>query len=187
MTEDKNAPVLEHSHDGIQEYDNPLPAWWLWTFFLTIIFGFHYWIHFHLGAGPTQEEELAADMRAIESVQSQAPPPPSGDGDFEKLRGDAAVLSQGKEVYQAKCTVCHGNELQGLIGPNLTDEFWIHGKGAPADIATVVRTGVLDKGMPNWDSMLKAEEITAVVIFTASRIGSKPPNPKAPQGEKVAN
>lgn len=185
--EDSTAPILKESHDGIQEYDNPLPAWWLWTFLGTIIFAFHYWIHYESGSGMTQNEELARDMKEIHSHQQQRPAPTESEEDFQKLAGVASVLNQGRDIYLAKCAVCHGSDLQGSIGPNLTDEYWIHGKGHLLDIAQVVRTGALDKGMPSWEGQLQADEIRAVVVLIASKKGSQPAGAKPPQGDKVAN
>lgn len=187
MSDEKDVPILEHSHDGIQEYDNPLPTWWLWTFLLTIIFGFHYWIHYEFGGGMTQDQELARDLAQLQSHQRNAPAPSDSEEDLQKLAGSGSALSEGKSVFDGKCAACHGAELQGGIGPNLTDEYWIHGKGNLLEIASLVRSGVLDKGMPGWDSQLKPEEIRSVVVFIASRKGSQPANPKDPQGEKVGN
>lgn len=187
MSNDNEVPILEHSHDGIQEYDNPLPAWWLWTFLGTIIFAFLYWIHYEFGGGMTLQQELAQDLKQIESLKASNPGAQDSEEDLQKLLGVAAVVTQGKDVFIAKCAACHGMDLQGTIGPNLTDDYWIHGKGKLADIAHVVRAGVLDKGMPAWDTQLKKEEVQAVVVFVASKHGSKPANPKAPQGEKVEN
>lgn len=175
--------LMEHNYDGIQEYDNPLPAWWLITFFGTIIFGFHYWIHYEFGGGKTLKDELKINLAAVRALS-----PNSDNVDKEEtlaaLVSDSAALAKGKEVYVAKCAACHGPEMQGLIGPNLVDEYWIHG-GKLVDIAVVVRKGVLDKGMPNWETQLKDAEIQSVTAYVYAARGSKPANPKPPQGEKI--
>lgn len=187
MSNSEDVPVLEHSHDGIEEYDNPLPAWWLWTFLATIIFAFHYWIHYEFGGGATLNEELAKDMSQLHRLQHSHPPSTESEDELKKLAGVASVVGKGQEIFAAKCAVCHGADLQGSIGPNLTDDYWIHGKGKLVDVAQVVHSGVLDKGMPGWDGQLQPDEIRAVVVFVASKKGSHPPNPKAPQGDKVDN
>jgi cytochrome c oxidase cbb3-type subunit 3 len=187
MSEDKDAPVIDHDYDGIQEYDNPLPMWWLVTFFATVIFGFHYWIHYEFGGAPTQKQELAVDLGAISKLRGPEESKEPSAEDLEKLAGSAAAVEQGRGVFQGKCAVCHGNDLQGNIGPNLTDDYWLHGKGTASDISGIVRKGVLDKGMPAWETQLKSDEISAVAVFVASKKGSNPPGAKAPQGEKVAN
>jgi cytochrome c oxidase cbb3-type subunit 3 len=193
MSDDKNdldgSELTDHDYDGIQEYDNPLPNWWLTVFLGTIIFGFLYWLHYFSGAAPTQIEELRSDMVKIEAqskaAEASGAAKPDSDDDIKKLANDTTVLAQGKAVFLGKCAACHGPQLQGVIGPNLTDEYWIHGKGTPSDISAVVHAGVLDKGMPSWGTMLTDAEIRSVVVFVVSMQGSNPPNPKAPQGEKV--
>lgn len=185
MTDDNGKIIEGHEYDGIKELDNPLPGWWLTTFFITIIFAFLYWIHYEFSGGQTIRQELAEDMGRIEKLKKNNP----GGGDTEeeltKLSATASVADEGKNIFVAKCAACHGPQGQGLIGPNLTDDYWIHGKGKMTDIAGVVRKGVLDKGMPPWEGQLKDSEVKAVVIFVAKLHGSNPPNPKAPQGEKV--
>ncbi len=176
--------LMDHNYDGIQEYDNPLPAWWLITFFGTIIFGFHYWIHYEFGGGQTLADELKGDLAIVKSLNPSTDNPDKEETLAALVSSDTAK-TLGKEVYGAKCAVCHGPELQGLIGPNLVDEYWIQGKGKLVDIAVVVRKGVLDKGMPNWDNQLKEEEIQSVTAYIYASRGNKPANPKAPQGEKV--
>lgn len=187
---DKKDNLTNHNYDGIQEYDNLLPNWWLMTFFATIIFSFIYWIHYEFGGAPKQLEELKIDLAMIESQSKQnntksQTTPVESEEDLKNLITDNNFVSGGREVYQAKCSACHGPELQGTIGPNLVDEYWLHGKGQLTDIITVIRKGVLDKGMPAWETMLKENEIKSVVALIGSQQGSNPPNPKPPQGEKV--
>jgi len=184
---DINDPLTDHEYDGIQEYDNPLPTWWLVGFLMTIIFGFHYWIHYSIAGGPTQLEELKENISKIENQQKKFDGPAETEADLAAMAVNQDFLAKGEGVYKAKCAVCHGPQLQGLIGPNLTDDYWIHGNGKLTDIIATVRKGVLDKGMPNWESMLPKPEIQAVVVFVNSKRGSNPPNPKAPQGEKIVN
>lgn len=185
MSDDK-APIKDHDYDGIQEYDNPLPGWWLFTFLGTIMFAFFYYIHYDIsGAGTSISAELKTDLAAIDKAKTAHGPKSDSDEELALLKGNGAALEEGRAVFAGKCSSCHGPELQGLIGPNLTDEFWIHGKGKLSDISSVIRKGVLDKGMPPWEGMLKDAEIKAVAVFVASRAGSNPPNPKPPQGEKI--
>lgn len=182
-TEDKN--LTDHDYDGIQEFDNPMPAWWLWIFLGTIIFGFHYWIHYEFGGGQDQRSELAEDLKTIEKLRSARPADTDSNEEIEKLLASGPAIDQGRVVYQAKCAVCHGPELQGLIGPNLVDNYWIHGTGEGKTIAGVIRTGVLDKGMPAWTGILKSDEIKFVTALILKEKGSTPKNPKAPQGAKI--
>lgn len=185
-----NNQLLDHDYDGIKEYDNPLPNWWLTTFYGAIIFAFIYTIHYEFGGGWTQSKELAEDMshyKALQqaAAQSKSSEPAESEEQLMAMMSKAENLTLGKEVYVAKCAACHGDQGQGLVGPNLADNFWIHGKGTRADILKVVRTGVADKGMPPWENMLKTEEVMAVAGYAFSLKGTSPANPKAPQGAEV--
>lgn len=177
--------VLNHDYDGIKEYDNPLPNWWLATFYITIVFAFGYYIYYQLGSGKNLAQEFADDMQSIKMVQAQNKGPEVNDTDLQAKFADTTVIAAGKDVYMKNCLACHGDAGQGLVGPNLADNFWLHGKGTPADILNVIKTGVLDKGMPAWDATLKADEQLATAAFVYSLKGTNPPGAKAPQGEEV--
>ena len=181
---DKNSEKF-HEYDGIIEHDNPLPTWWLWTFFLTIIFAFIYYIHYELGGGPTLQQELAVAMKQIENIQSSASSqaPMETEDSLKAIFAKADVIMSGAEQFAGKCASCHGNDLQGVIGPNLTDKFWLHGKGTRLDILKVVREGVPEKGMPPWGPVMKRDELYAVTAYILSKKGSHPAGAKEAQGE----
>ncbi|MGZ3774360.1 MAG: cbb3-type cytochrome c oxidase N-terminal domain-containing protein [Pseudobdellovibrionaceae bacterium] len=183
MSEDKKF----HEYDGIIEHDNPLPMWWLWTFFLTIIFAFIYYIHYELGGGPTLKQELKTAMDELEKTKAKATvsAPMETEDSLTADFGKDGVVAMGAAQFTAKCSSCHGQNLEGLIGPNLTDKYWIHGKGTRMDIVKVIRDGVADKGMPPWGPVLKKEEVYAVAAYILSKKGSNPANAKAPQGDVV--
>jgi cytochrome c oxidase cbb3-type subunit III len=180
----KQDRLIEHSYDGIQEYDNPMPRWWLLTFAATIIFSVIYLFNVGpVGNGKGRIADYEDDMKAF----AAAHPAPSGDVSADKLLAmvkDEEELHEGEEVYNKYCTSCHRMDGGGLIGPNLTDNAWIHG-GQITDIYKTVMNGVLEKGMPAWGTMLKPEEVEQVVAYVASLQGSNPANPKAPQGAPV--
>lgn len=176
--------LTDHSYDGIQEYDNPLPFWWLLTFFVTIIFGALYYLHYETGSGPNLDQELQAALQVIETQKAA-----HGGSSFSPVELEsslaAADVSNGLAAFKAKCAACHGNQLEGGIGPNLTDEFWLHGKGGAGDIAKTINQGVPEKGMPKWEGMMSRNELFAVVKLILEKQDSHPGNAKAPQGEKV--
>jgi cytochrome c oxidase cbb3-type subunit 3 len=180
MSEDNNK-ILDHDYDGIKEMDNPLPNWWLTTFFGTIIFAFLYYIHYTFGGGLTLQEELKIAMselpKSIDRVLTE--------DQLKDLMEKPGAVQSGKAVFAARCAACHGAEGQGGIGPNLADEYWIHGKGTRVDIVGLVQKGVPDKGMPTWSSMISENEIYQVSGYVFSLKGTHPANPKAPQGEKA--
>lgn len=179
--------LLDHNYDGIQELDNPLPSWWLASFLVAIIFSFFYWIHYEFSGGQTQWQELEHDLAMIEQAKKNRPVKEVNDDDVKQLLASAVVLKEGQEVYVSKCGACHGPELQGMIGPNLTDEYWLHGNGRFRDLVHVIRVGVLEKGMPAWGEQLKENELQSVATYITQKYGSNPPNAKGPQGEKVGN
>lgn len=185
MDEIKDQEIKNHEYDGIKEYDNPLPNWWLMTFFATIIFAFIYFLHYEFGGGETQEQELKAALSKIEELKNQTTTVTETPADLEAQLKDPKIAEIGARIYTVNCQSCHGGELQGMIGPNLTDKYWLHGKGLGADIVDVVKKGVLDKGMPAWGSVLSAQDIVAVSAFVLSKHGTQPTNAKAPQGELV--
>lgn len=180
--------LLDHNYDGIQEYDNDLPRWWIWLFVFTIITSIAYAWHMHLGSGLHQEDEIAAIMAehnslrtAVEAKSTSGAP----DNDtLIQLASNSEALAQGKDIFTAKCAACHAAEGQGLVGPNLTDNYWIHG-GKITDIRAIVVNGVLEKGMLAWKGVISDEEINAVVAYIWSIRGTTPANPKQPEGLPV--
>ena len=182
----KKEELLNHNYDGIQEYDKDLPVWWQVLFVLTVVFSVVYVLYFHYGSGKFTSQQLEENMAEIEVMKKTTTAPTTSGGDEQSrllaMVSDSVVQEKGKAIYAAKCLACHGDKGQGLIGPNLTDDYSIHGSKI-TDIRNVVVNGVLDKGMIAWGQMMPPDEIDQVVSFIWSMHGSNPPNPKAPQGE----
>lgn len=170
-----------HNYDGIQELDNPLPNWWLITFFGTIIFGFIYSIHYYSESGPTQIQELEAELRELPKTNEKL----WSEEELNDPFNSPTAIESGKGIFASKCAACHGNEGQGVIGPNLTDHFWINGKGKRSDILHIVLKGAVTNGMPAWGGVLSDDEAISVSAFVYSIKNTNPANPKAPQGEEV--
>lgn len=175
---------MDHDYDGIQEFDNPLPMWWLITFFGTIIFGYIYWLNDMSGAAPTQIQELRQDLADLKKNAPQMSPEEDAAAMVALTHSPEAIL-EGKAVFVAKCVACHGQNGEGGIGPNLTDKYWLHGNGEVVDIAHTIRKGVLDKGMPNWETQLSTKEVQSVAAYVVTLKGTNPANAKAPQGQLV--
>ena len=183
--------LLESEYDGIQEFDNDLPGWWRALFYVTIVLGLIYAGYMHLVSGESLQQQFARQIAEEKQLaaQIQAAQPVVAIADEEaallKLAADTQALAGGKGVYAGKCSPCHGPDGQGVIGPNLTDDYWIHG-GKITDIRTVVENGVPDKGMLAWKPLLTPEELKSVVVYIYSIHGTNPANPKPPQGNLAA-
>ena len=265
--------LLDHDYDGIREFDNDMPTWWIGLFYISIIAAFVYTIHYHvLGTGilseaeyiveiqpsadkfqfageqsllgldlrkhgyrspfknpdedmtPRQEYELQQYLQLsfktlLMEAMSKAP-----EAELKKLEGafpevytafleggyesvigtglpssastvenvfidmtvltDAANLANGRQIYVNNCVSCHGNLGQGGIGPNLTDDYWIHGGKFP-DIAFTIYKGVPSKGMVAWGKTLSTDEIKQVSSHISTLRGSNPAGAKEPQGDLV--
>jgi cytochrome c oxidase cbb3-type subunit 3 len=179
--------LLDHAYDGIQEYDNPLPRWWLAIFWLTIIFSPLYILYFHFGGGLLATEKYDAEMIAFYDRQAEQllALGDISEGTLVDLTADASMMNGGKKIFQTKCATCHGMFGEGGIGPNLTDQFWLHGAQL-MDIYATVRDGVPAKGMLAWERQLRPAELMAVTTYVGTLLGSDPPNPKDPQGQVTA-
>ncbi len=186
VKDDEKGLLLDHDYDGIKELDHPLPSWWIGIFVLTFVFSVPYYIYYEFAGGPSLDDELKADLAKVQEIRKAADAAQGGfDADkYKAFTATSGALTKGKEVYNSKCLACHGDKLQGIVGPNLTDVYWINGNGSSETTFDSINKGVLEKGMPAWSEMLKREEIYAVTAFIESKKGSNPEGAKAPQGTK---
>jgi cytochrome c oxidase cbb3-type subunit 3 len=179
------APII-HEYDGIQEQDNNLPTWWLYTLYLAIVFGVGYWFHYHVfQSGPSSQEEYRREMASVwaaEAARARA----AGEMTPETLVAlsrDEATVNEGRQVFATTCVACHGPNGGGTIGPNLTDAFWINGS-APDRIYRTVLDGVPARGMPAWGAQLGNERVQAVTAYVLTLRNTNVAGGKAPQGER---
>lgn len=176
--------LLNHDYDGIQEFDNPMPRWWLWGFYVTIVFAAIYFFDpRHTFEGPGRDAEYAQEMAAFEAAH----PKPAGAGDPAVLAAaiaDPVRRERGKSVFSQNCAACHRADGGGLIGPNLTDEYWLHG-ATPPDVYKTIAEGVLAKGMPAWSKMLQPEQLLDVTAYVQQLHESEAVNGKGPEGVEV--
>ncbi|MGI4020018.1 MAG: cbb3-type cytochrome c oxidase N-terminal domain-containing protein [Janthinobacterium lividum] len=177
---------LEHQFDGITELDNPIPGWFMFLFYGTILFGSLYLLNYHVFHwGMLQDQEYVVEMKQADIAKKAflSKAANAVDENNVKLVNDGATLTAGVATFKANCVACHGDHAQGVVGPNLTDEFWLHGSKINQVFKTI-KYGVLDKGMPTWEKTLTPKQIADVANYVVSLKGSHPANPKAPQGEK---
>lgn len=178
--------MLDHDYDGIRELDNVLPPWWVNLFYATIIFSVIYLVRFHVMGDYTQAQEFdkEVELANLEIAKNTAAAPDDMNIDKVTLLTDAEGLSKGKEIFTNTCAACHKADGGGLVGPNLTDEFWINGGG----IKNVFK--VISEGSPNnpsmvaWKNTLKPTDIQKIASYILSLQGSKPAGAKAAEGEK---
>ncbi|MDP2890235.1 MAG: cbb3-type cytochrome c oxidase N-terminal domain-containing protein [Bacteroidota bacterium] len=175
----------DHEYDGIKELDNPLPPWLKYLFYVTIVIAFSYMMLIFVFEDDDfvqhkeyRKEMIAARAKTDEAVNEEATKaatvaPPSKE----------EILAAGKTIFDKTCLVCHGKFGEGLVGPNFTDDYWIHG-GNPEDLLKVVNEGVIEKGMISYKSQLNKTQINNVIQYILSLQGTNPPNQKAPEGEK---
>ena len=170
-----------HDYDGIQELDNALPKWWVWLFFITIVFSVIYFLSlFVFHTMDTQDEEYNKEMLAASELKNTQTAVPH-ESTLSLLTDDAS-LAAGKVIYDKSCLVCHLSKGEGLIGPNLTDQYWMYG-GSIEDVIDIIVVGVPSKGMISWKDQLSPKQIQEVSSFILSLQGTNPPNAKEPQGE----
>lgn len=180
------APKTEHVYDGIEEYDNPLPGWWKWLFVATIAFCPFYWVYYHSGqSGRSIEDQYGTALAANSRLQF---------ADIGELQPDAETIVQymgeknwlrvGQTVFKSNCISCHGRSGEGIVGPNLTDEYYKNVKQVQ-DIAHVVSAGAGAGAMPQWSNRLHPNEIVLVSAYVASLRGENIEGGRIPEGKQI--
>jgi cytochrome c oxidase cbb3-type subunit III len=176
--------LLDHNYDGIKELDNSLPPWWKYGFYFTIVWSFAYIIYYHFGSGPSQlkeyENEVLLAQTQIEEYMKKSAN--AVDENNVTLASDAGSLDAGKSAYLDNCAACHGRAGEGGVGPNLTDDYWLHG-GSINDIFKSIKYGIPAKGMKAWQTELSPSQIRQVSSFIKTLYGTNPPNAKEKQGD----
>jgi cytochrome c oxidase cbb3-type subunit 3 len=185
ILDDEKDLLLDHEYDGIMELDNHMPKWWLWLFYFTIAWGFMYLLYYQFtGVGLTQEEQY--EQQVALAIEQYGLEPEGGNASAAAidwtLETDAASLENGKTIYMGMgnlCFTCHGGAGEGLVGPNLTDAYWIHGC-SPSELAQSIAVGFPEKGMMPYGSgaRISDEDMTDLISYIASLQGSKPANTK---------
>jgi cytochrome c oxidase cbb3-type subunit 3 len=173
-----------HVYDDIVEHDNKLPLWWQLTLYGAIAFGLVYWYGRRMDAIASPAQAYAQDL-AVEHAAEAERARARGtidDAMLAAIAKDPSTLAQGKDTFVSTCAACHKADGGGNIGPNLTDQYWIHGS-KPTDIYKIVSEGVPAKGMPTWGPVLGEQRIESVVAYVVSIGNTNVPGGKAPQGE----
>jgi len=186
MSHDQPENDVHEVHDGIVELDNPAPLWWQRLFYITIAWGVIYMGWYLMGSGTSQKEEVAKKLLELElNRRAQSQGPDESHNELRAFYNDSGAMKEAHAIFQKNCVSCHGTHGGGGIGPNLTDNSWLHGDGSIDEIFRVVKEGVPDKGMPPWGAVLKRPELLQVSAYVRTLRGTKPTDPKAPQGAVI--
>lgn len=175
--------MLDHDYDGIKELDNQLPPWWKYGFLLTIVWAICYFSYFHIfGAAPLSAGEYDNEMETAKIAKEAYMRTAKNNVDENTIVYEASYLADGQKIFNENCVACHGSKGEGGVGPNLTDDYWLHG-GKINDVFKSVKYGWPANGMKSWQTDFSAIQIAQVVCYVKSLHGTNPPNPKAPQGD----
>jgi len=180
MSPTPNPPAAEpdvrpHSFDGIREFNQRLPNWWLFTLYGAILFWIGYWSYYEwLKIAPVGEQRVELALTRIEAEKLAATAALRiDDQSLWAMSRNPVFVDNGRQIFNANCVACHLQSLKGksespaAIGPDLTDQVWIHG-GRPSDVYRTVTQGVPEKGMPTWGPVLGAKRITEAVAYVLS-------------------
>ncbi|MFM2135387.1 MAG: hypothetical protein RL021_787 [Bacteroidota bacterium] len=177
--------LLDHDYDGIRELDNQLPPWWKYGFYVTIVFAVVYLFSYHLsGSGKLQIAEYDEQMAVAEAEKTEMMKRNAEyvtEANVTRLT-DEALLADGKGIFEKNCVACHKSDGGGSVGPNLTDDYWIHGGGI-SNLFKTIREGVPAKGMISWKSQLSPKQIQQVASYVLTLHGTNPSGAKEPQGD----
>ena len=178
--------LLNHEYDGIREYDNPMPRWWKWIFWGSFYFAIGYVFHYHIGNGVSIAAGYEADVTEAREREAQAVMGTEvTEESLRKLMADEKMMADAGKLFLQRCAQCHGNHAEGLIGPNLTDEYWIHTNGSLLQLYELIGEGVLSKGMPAWKRQLRPVELGKLAAFVGSISNTNVKGPKPPEGRKI--
>jgi cytochrome c oxidase cbb3-type subunit 3 len=167
--------VRPHVYDGIREFNNRLPNWWLFTLYATILFWIGYWAYYEwFRVAPEGPRSVELAMTRIEAAKLAATAAANiDDKSLWEMSRNPVFVDAGRQTFEANCVACHLKSLRGksesptAIGPDLTDQIWIHG-GNPTDLYRTVTQGVPAKGMPTWGPVLGPKRITEAVAYVLS-------------------
>lgn len=183
---DEYDKLLNHNYDGIQEYDNPLPGWWVWLFWVSIIFSAGYWMYYHIGVGPSLEDKY--DRAVVAHVERQLAQLGDLRADNEtiiRFMNDEQYMRAMGGVFRAQWAQCHGADGGGLIGPSLADEFFKNVR-EPSDIFKVIRDGAANGNMPFFADRMREPQMILIAAYVASLRGTEPAAPRVPEGVRIA-
>ena len=174
-----------YEYDGITELDNPCPDWLMYIFYFTVLLTV-FFLGYHFGSN-SKNKILQSYIGKLQNVQLQPveEAPEVSESELVALLEEPAELASGEEIFKDKCALCHGEFGEGLIGPNLTDNYWLHGQGNISDIVNTIRSGVPDKGMVAWKDRIPEKNILQIAAYIKSLKGTQAEGAKEPDGKLI--
>ncbi len=177
--------LFDHEYDGIREYDNPMPRWWLVIFAISIVLAFPYALYYHFGDGPSIFDQLNSEIAAYaDQLMTTYGELQSDESTILQYMGDDVAMTGMAGLFKGKCASCHLADGSGSVGPNLTDDRWINVKQV-TDISGILKEGVVTKGMPAWKDKLTETQIVLLSSYVA-RLRDQPVDGKPAQGDPIA-
>ncbi|MEZ0314180.1 MAG: cbb3-type cytochrome c oxidase N-terminal domain-containing protein, partial [Myxococcota bacterium] len=172
----------EHVYDGIRELDNPMPTWWVASWFVTIVFSYFYVVHMdNDGTGVLDEYKVAVNAQAARDAAAALALGEVSESSLAVLAKDPATMAQARTRFVSTCAVCHGERGEGVIGPNLTDNYWKNCDGDLVGVHHVIDVGVPTRGMPAWGKQLDPIELRKLAAFVGTLAGTNVEGGKAPE------
>ncbi|HVU18259.1 MAG TPA: cbb3-type cytochrome c oxidase N-terminal domain-containing protein [Candidatus Didemnitutus sp.] len=179
MKPDRDQPnsepvIREHTFDGIREYDQRLPNWWLYTLYGSIALWFVLWfISVTVPVLPSDRVRVDAAMARVAAAKLAGSIDVTNDAKFWEMSRNPVFVDAGRQTFNSLCVACHLESLRGksenpaAVGPDLTDTAWLHG-GTPKEVYATASKGVLAKGMPAWEPVLGQRKTAEVVAYVLS-------------------
>jgi len=188
MNNENEPNLLDHEYDGIRELDNKLPRWWVWLFYGSIAFAAVYLSYYHvfakgdLASKGQMVSEYEREIKIGNALKAAAMTKFESSINTLEPSKDPAVVEQGRQMFSRLCAPCHRADGGGLVGPNLCDDYWIHGSNFSDNVRTIWN-GVPAKGMITWKNSLKPAEVYTVASYIYTLRGTHPANPKPPENQ----
>lgn len=178
--------LLEHSYDGIQEYDNPTPGWWWWLFHGTVAFSVVYFVFFQFSpvSWTIWDDYDARQTQMLRAAFGEIGDLEADEATLLRFINDEQWLKVGRSTFLSRCASCHGTDGAGLVGVNLTDEHYKNVRTI-TDLARVVANGAANGAMPAWKNSLHPNEVVLVSSYVASMRGQNLPSARGAEGEVI--
>ena len=176
-----------HAFDGITEYDNNLPRWWVWMLYISVVFAVGYLVYFHVFSGELSKVDADRYESEIIAKKEADKNRTKTEDELRALSKNPAMIAKGKEAMKKTvCFTCHGAEYTGLIGPNLRDKYWLYGSSMTEMVKTITHGRIVNGVvvMTPQNLTLKADAIEAIACYIVqlNREGEKPGmRPQAPR------